>query len=294
MHLPVLRAFDLDLYQEFQGISRASGLDEDSLLVLNHYTDLRDLGLPEQALEEGCSILHVRDGDRVLLAQTWDMHATAEPFVMMLYLPDEEVWTLTITGCLALCGLHRGGLAVAINNLVMSDAKVGVSWPTLVRKLLRAHKVEEAQRLLRDAPVSSGHHYLICDRQSSVGWETSGSGQSLVYDGHSSPYVHTNHCLDEYFRSLSRISPTSTTQERFDQAERLLSVEPAPTAERLWDMMACRDNFPSSLFTDRSTAENPHGVATCARVLMDCSKGEIWARAAKDEDQSPKLFEWAL
>lgn len=292
LHLPILEAFDADLYREFQGIAQASGLTEAELLVLNHYTDLRDLGLSDQALEEGCSILHVRYGNEVYLAQTWDMHATAEPFVMMLYLPDEGVWTQTVTGCLALCGMSERGLAVAINNLVLSDAKVGVSWPTLVRKMLRAGSVQEAEKVLLEAPVGSGHHYLLVDHNSSRGWETSGVGEALVYDGTTSPYIHTNHCLDSRLSGLSQISPTSTTHDRFAQADQLLGQNPEPVAMELWQMMACRVNFPNSLFTDRTTRENPHGVATCARVLMDIKRGEVWGRAGKSLDQSPQKYDW--
>lgn len=292
-HLPTLAEYDTDLYLEFQGIARASGLTETQLLVLNHYTDLRDLGIADQALEEGCSILHTRYGEEVLLAQTWDMHATAEPFVLMLYLPDEGVWALTITGCMALCGLNSKGLGVAINNLVMSDARVGVSWPTLVRKMLRQDSVAAAQATLLATRVASGHHYALSDATESVAWETSGSAEAKVYDGSSSPYVHTNHCLDKHFQEMSRISPTSTTHERFDQAVELLGKNPRPTREELWDMMGCRINFPHSLFTDRSTPENPHGVSTCARVLMDCVRREIWARNGTAEDQTPLVFDFS-
>lgn len=293
LHLPILADYDQDLFLEFQGIAHAAGVSEVDLLILNHYTDLRDLSLTDQAMEEGCSILHARYGEEVLLAQTWDMHATAEPFVLMLYLPDEGVWTLTITGCLALCGLNKSGLCVAINNLVMSDAKVGVSWPTLVRKMLRAETVDRAEAVLHETQVGSGHHYALADGERSVAWEISGTGKAKVYDGKTSPYIHTNHCLDPPLDNMSRISPTSTTHDRYSQAERLLKANPAPSADDLWKMMDCRDDFPRSLFTDRTTPENPHGVATCAKVLMDCKRLEIWARAGKDPDQTPKRFEWS-
>lgn len=292
LHLPLLADFDQDLYEEFQGIAQGSSLSEAELLVLNHYTDLRDLGITETALEEGCSILHARYQNEVLLAQTWDMHATAEPFVLMLHLPDEEVWTLTVTGCLALCGLSKTGLAVAINNLVMSDARVGVSWPSLVRKMLRSKTVAGAEQTLREAPVGSGHHYALVDAEESKAWETSGSGEALVYDGTTSPYIHTNHCLDSKLDTLSRISPTSTTHYRFAQADRLLEENSEPSVQEIWDMMECKDDFPNSLFTDRTTPENPHGVATCARVLMDCKRGEIWARSGTDPDQSLCKYDW--
>lgn len=291
-HLPVLREYDDDLYREFKGIAEGARVSEEDLLILNHYTDLRDLWSKDTLMEEGCSILHVRHGDEVLLAQTWDMHATAEPFVMMLFLPDENVWVLTITGCLALCGLSSTGLGVAINNLVMADAKVGVSWPTMVRKMLRSGDVAGAERALHASPTASGHHYAMVDPNQSRAWESSGSHEVMVYDGSTSPYVHTNHCLDSKMESMSRISPASTTRHRYAQAERLLAENPTPDAKELWEMMACRDDFPNSLFTDRSSPSEPHGVSTCARILMDCKNGKVWARAGASKDQTPLEFGW--
>jgi isopenicillin-N N-acyltransferase-like protein len=289
-HLPLLRDYDADLYEEFQGIAEGSGLSETDLLILNHYTDLRDLGLAVEALEEGCTILHTRYDDEVLIGQTWDMHATAGPYVIMLYLPDEGVWVQTVTGCMALCGMNRHGLAVAINNLVMGDARVGISWPTLVRKMLRAGSVPRAEDTLVGTRVGSGHHYLLSDRELSVAWEISGSASAVTFHGERGVYIHANHCLDAQMGAISQISPTSTTQERQCQAERLLADNPRPTPQELWEMMACRVNFPYSLFTDRRTPDNPHGVATCARVLMDCKRREIWARSGFEPEQSPVVY----
>lgn len=292
LHLPILAEYDTDLWEEFQGIAQGAEVSETDLLILNHYTDLRDLGLAKEALEEGCTILHARYGDEVLVGQTWDMHATAGPYVMMMYLPDDGVWTQTVTGCLGLCGLNRHGLSVAINNLVMGDAKVGVSWPSLVRKMLRAKSVDEAESVLRKTTVGSGHHYLLVDRERSVAWEISGSQSAAVYEGTPATYVHANHCLDAGLAASSQIAESSTTHDRQCQAEDLLKKNPKPQAEEIWEMMACRENFPNSLFTDRRTPENPHGVATCARVLMDSQRNQIWARSGFDENQSPVILDF--
>ncbi len=291
-HLPILAEYDADLWEEFQGIAQGADVSETDLLILNHYTDLRDLGLAKEALEEGCTILHARYDDEVLVGQTWDMHATAGPYVMMMYLPDEGVWTQTVTGCLGLCGLNRHGLTVAINNLVMGDAKVGVSWPTLVRKMLRAKSVNEAEKVLVNTTVGSGHHYLLVDRERSVAWEISGSQSAVVYEGTPDTYVHANHCLDAELALSSQIAETSTTHDRQCQAEGLLAKNPRPEAQEIWNMMACRENFPNSLFTDRRTPENPHGVATCARVLMDSGRTQIWARSGFEENQSPVILDF--
>ncbi len=289
-HLPLLRAYDGDLYEEFAGIAEAANLSEADLLILNHYTDLRDLGLAVEALEEGCTILHARYDGEVLIGQTWDMHATAGPYVMMMHLPDEGVWVQTVTGCLALCGMNKNGLAVAINNLVMGDARVGVSWPTLVRRMLRDPSVLIAEETLVKTKVGSGHHYLLSDRELSVAWEISGSQSAVTFHGNKGVYIHANHCLDPKMSAISQISPTSTTAERQQQAEGLLQSNPRPTREELWDMLGCRVNFPYSLFTDRRTPDNPHGVATCAKVLMDCGRAEIWARSGFESDPGPVVY----
>jgi isopenicillin-N N-acyltransferase-like protein len=292
-HLPLLQAYDADLYAEFQGIAEGSNLSEADLLILNHYTDLRDLGIVTEALEEGCTILHTRYDHEVLIGQTWDMHATAGPFVMMMYLPDEGVWVQTVTGSLALCGMNRHGMAVAINNLVMGDARVGVSWPTLVRRMLRDTAVPQAEKTLVSTTVGSGHHYLLSDRDVSVAWEISGSQSAVVFRGSQGVYVHANHCLDAKMSAISQISPTSTTNERQRQAEDLLGDNPRPSAQQMWEMMGCRVNFPYSLFTDRRTADNPHGVATCARVMMDVGRGQIWACSGFAAEQSPVVYDFS-
>src|SRR5262245_43078549 len=42
-HLPILQKFDKNLMAEFQGISESSGVSLAHLVVLNHYTDMRDI-----------------------------------------------------------------------------------------------------------------------------------------------------------------------------------------------------------------------------------------------------------
>lgn len=292
-HLPLLAGYDADLYLEFQGIAESSSLSEADLLILNHYTDLRDLNLSADYLEEGCTIVYASYADRCLVGQTWDMHATAKPYVMMLFLPDEGVWVQTITGCLGLCGLSSRGVAVTINNLVMKDARVGVSWPTLVRKMLRSESAREAEKVLLATRVGSGHHYFVCDPELALGWEISASSRAKTFEASQGVYVHANHCLDSQMGELSKISDTSTTRARQNQGQELLGANANPSPHELWEFMHCQSNFPYCLFTDRSSSENPHGVATCSRVLMDCTNLEIWARGALEEDQSPIVYSFS-
>lgn len=101
-HLPVLERYDRALYDELVGIAEGAGVSPAHIVVLNHYTDLRDVdpaslragghGQPAAAGDdEGCSIIWARTTDGPVLAQTWDMHATAIPYIMMLHVPGHEV-----------------------------------------------------------------------------------------------------------------------------------------------------------------------------------------------------------
>jgi isopenicillin-N N-acyltransferase-like protein len=124
-HVPVLEAFDRDLHDELTGIAEGAALDLASILVLNHYTDLRDLAMGEGAPgvppADGCSIVYAKTPEGPIAAQTWDMHASSIPYVMMLRVPEQGerpgAWVLSLTGCLGMAGVNQRGLAVLINNL---------------------------------------------------------------------------------------------------------------------------------------------------------------------------------
>ncbi|MHB2016434.1 MAG: C45 family peptidase, partial [Candidatus Xenobia bacterium] len=66
------------LCEEMDGIARAAGVTREAMVILNNYTDFRDIGPGV----EGCTAVYVHHDDGVYLGQTWDMHASAEPFVV--------------------------------------------------------------------------------------------------------------------------------------------------------------------------------------------------------------------
>lgn len=267
-HLPVLEAFDRDLFEEFSGIAEGSRVDPARLIVLNHYTDLRDLKRPEQVPEEGCTAFYARSSHGVFLGQTWDMHATAAPFVLMLKIPEPEMWVLSITGCLGMCGQHHNGYGVTINNLLSTDARVGVVWPALVRKMLSAGSVRAGHQVLLDAPIGAGHHYMLADAEQVVAVETSGRLKKTVYSGQEPVFYHTNHCVDNEVAACSTVSDTSTTYLRYDRAREELEALDDPSFDQLWNVLGSKNGYPQSIFTNMATAANPAGMFTCARILM--------------------------
>jgi len=287
-HLPVLERFDAGLAAELAGIADGAGLSAEHIVVLNHYTDLRDLE-PDAGEGDGCSVIWAETASGRILAQTWDMHATALPYVMMLGVEDS--WLLTVTGCLGLAGMHRQRrVAVAINNLHSNDAGVGVVWPALVRKAVAADSAAAARDLIMGAPVGSGHHYLVADRRDAFGIETSGVLRRLHYAGQPPVYLHTNHCLDGDVAAVSRVPPASTTHDRYVWLRRSLDAEPLRDLDDAWRRLGSTDGYPRSVCTNMATPANPHASATCGAIAMNLDSGEIRAQAGLIHNVAGEVF----
>ncbi|MEO1268333.1 MAG: C45 family peptidase [Myxococcota bacterium] len=300
-HMPVLKAFDRALYSEIKGIAEGSGLSEAEIVVVNHYTDLRDIGRSVDDIDGwldahpaeggGCSAIYAQTPQGPLLGQTWDIHGSAMPFVAMLKVPEHTTdhgvvpacWVLTITGCVGMAGINTDGVAVTINNLRSLDAKVGVLWPALVRRMLGERTADGAQRLLMEAPVGSGHHYLVADSKNVFGVETSGQLKRRIFDEPQGAFIHTNHCLDEAIAERSDVAPTSTTFARYERLTQDLNAAPIAGLDDLWTRFA-------SVYTNLQTPTNPHGVRTCATAVMALDTRRMWVVEDKVEPEHADLF----
>lgn len=299
-HLSVLEAFDPALSEELLGIAEGADLDAARVVVLNHYTDLKDLGpdaLPSSHADEDCSALVAKTPEGVTLAQTWDMHGSAEPFVAMLHVPEHEgapaAWLLTITGCLGMTGMNAAGVGVTINNLRSNDSRVGVVWPALVRRMLREQSACAAYEVLMAAPMSSGHHYIVASAEHAYGVETSGRLKEVAFESDwSAPasYVHTNHCVGSEVAAVSSVAPTSTTRERYRWLSESIDSRPLESARDVWARLGSHDGYPRSVCTHLASEAQPHAMLTCGGVLMDLSAKRIWAAPGCIHGVEPREF----
>ncbi len=284
-HLPVLAEYDDALYQELIAIATAANVAPEDVVVVNHYTDLRDLVAATESLsDDGCTLISQRDQQKSLLAQTWDTHATALPYVMMLKVPVTAgpeapfAWLLSITGCLGMCGLNDRGLGVAINNLHSHDARIGVVWSAIVRRALRSKSAVAARDTILSSKIGSGHHYVVQDENNAFGIETSGKLAKVVYcDDSSEPYIHTNHCFDAEVAAVSRVPPRSTTHDRYHWLCRSVAQRPVGDVLDVWARLGGHEGYPRSICGNTSTPENPHGTATCGAIAMDLVAREAYA-----------------
>lgn len=302
-HLPVLAAYDADLHAELLGIAAGAGVAAADIVIANHYTDLRDLD-PDPARwqpaptaddpgavatgqgsgglgGDGCSVVWAQSPSGRILAQTWDMHATAIPYVMVLRVPaagDAPAATLlTVTGCLGMAGANAARVGIAINNLYSTDATLGVVWPAMVRRALRLRSAAAARDAIAASPIGSGHHYFVADREAAFAIEASGTRRREVFAG-GAAYCHTNHCLDAEVAARSKVPATSTTWDRMRWLEADLARAPIADLADAWARLGSDDGWPRSVCTNMATPESPHGAATCGALAVNLDSGELWAQ----------------
>ncbi len=304
-HLPILEAYHQGLYSELLGIAEGANVTPEEIVVANHYTDLRDLdpdpsqwkpaptrdapsaahagkGANDEGLGgDGCSVIWAETPTGRILAQTWDMHATAIPYVMVLRVPESPAGPaatlLTVTGCLGMAGMNSAHVGIAINNLFSTDATLGVVWPAMVRRALHERDAVAAREVIAGSPIGSGHHYFVADRATSFAIETSGTRRKMVFAG-GRTYCHTNHCVDAEIAALSKVPATSTTHDRMKLLEADLAQAQIRDLDDAWRRLGSVDGWPRSICTNMSTPESPHGAATCGAVAMNLDSGELWAQ----------------
>jgi isopenicillin-N N-acyltransferase-like protein len=304
-HLPVLERYHRGLYDELVGIAEGAAASPEDIVVANHYTDLRDLDpdlrtwRPAPLHDEprpahpapagpggglggdGCSVIWSESPTGRILAQTWDMHATAIPYVMMLRVPDSAdgpgAVLLTVTGCLGMAGMSSARVAIAINNLYSTDATLGVVWPAVVRRALHGGSAQAARDAIATSPIGSGHHYFVADRRAAFAIEASGTRRKQVFSG-GSVYCHTNHCLDREVAERSKVPSTSTTYDRMSWLEASLQRSRVTDLDDVWRRLGSEDGWPRSVCTNMATPESPHGAATCGAIAMNLDTGELWAQ----------------
>ncbi len=320
LHLPVLERFSRPLYSELLGIARGAGVTPEQAVILNHYTDLRDV--PPSVLNEpvpadmspgpgapghvptnmsakpgddpgGCTAIYVPgEGGGPVPGQTWDMHGTARPFVRLMRVRprggDEEYVCFTLTGCLGMTGLSADGVGVTINNLSSTDGQVGVVWPALVRAMLASGSAPAARKLLEATRLSSAHHYMMADGRAFFGVETSGQLKVVTQVSPGAAHLHTNHCFDPVLRRRERVPRVSTTFRRFEIATTLYVQQRPHDPAGVWAFLSSHEGFPRSLCSHVDDASgDPSASRTCGMMVMQLAGGAVLAGAGCGQEAPP-------
>ncbi len=280
--LPITEAYDPAGFAELTGVARGSGLDPAQILAMNGLTDFRDVLAWHGELETfgGCTSFMVqRDmtaGGKVMCGQTWDLATDNMPYVIGVHRqPDgqPETWTLTTVGCLSLIGMNEHGIAVGTTNVRTHDAKQGVTYLSIIHKILDQRTFDDAVSAVRSADRAGAHYYYLASAEGRVaGMETTARSFDIheVQDG---IYVHTNHCLVPQHAEIEADTPHASSHARQGRMEELLEGGRGKLdMEALEGFMGDRANGENAILRD-----DYNGISSNGAVVMSPEDGLIHA-----------------
>ncbi|MCB9140300.1 MAG: hypothetical protein H6642_18330 [Caldilineaceae bacterium] len=298
--LDVHRMVVPELIEEVQGMADATGLGVNELVIMNGFTDFIDV-TANPALVNGAGSYHDGHADgggctafltaaemsadgRGFVGQTWDMHTTATPYVLLLDVQPAAgpaLLTFTITGCVGMIGMNEHGVAVGINNLMDKTARIGVHWVFIVRKMLAQRTVGAALDVLRNAPLSGAHNYVIMgpDEEGELrGYNIEAMAARQTVTPLQDFIVHTNHCVVAENCAIERPRKAysqASTHARLDQATAFLTAQKGRiNLAALTDMTRLHaDGGPSVC----AHATPEYDIETSGACIMAPATRELWA-----------------
>lgn len=289
--IPAHQAYAPDEMVYLEGIARATDLSIAELIILNGFTDFVDILYAEfvdrpQAARHGneCTAFMVgqrqtRDGN-ALFGQTWDMHASATPYVILIEGAPRgkpRYIAFTLTGCVGMIGMNEAGICIGINNLLGDDGRIGVTWPFVCMRALAQTTLDAARDCILEAPLAGAHNYLVMDAEGrGYNIEATATIRHIEVLGPDEPIVHTNACLYPATQRAQRPLTAelySDSQTRYQRAYAFLK-QSALTPEDL--MQLTRDRRDGS-YSICSLAEPPFYSETCGAVIMEPAERRLWA-----------------
>lgn len=294
MQFDFSKAFAPHITAELEGIARGSGLSLTDLVILNNYTDFRDITLPD----EGCSTVHIQTPNEVLAGQTWDMHRSAKNYMCLLHVPETSAHSaglvLTLVGCVGLMGVSTDNTLIGVNNINTFKAKTGLIWPVLVRKTLEQKSLGLMRETLLKAPVTSGHNYLISSAEGGEHLEVTPAVSekvSALLKGQVGGIFHTNHCVGFEVEKLEdKSSMSSTTFKRWELLSK--KTHQVENLEEFKNLLTDHDEFPKSICSHfENGAQDPS--FTCGGGVSDLKRGRhIFWRGCPTHDQDFREYEF--
>ncbi len=283
--LPAHEQYAPELMEELRGMAEACGESLASLIVNNGFTDFIDTVYAsgqrqrEPAYEaHNCTAFLVGgaaaiDG-QALYGQTWDMHASAKPHLLLLRGRPHEgpaFLALSVAGCVGMMGMNEAGICIGVNNLMGGDGQIGVTWPFVIRRALAQTTLEAALACVTEAPLAGAHNYLLLDRDGrGFNIEAMSTRQEITPLG-GEAIVHTNHCL------FARTAECEREREPHSLASSRARLRIAREWLRQWPIT------PQTLMELTKAAEvcqrpqPPLAVESCGAVIMRPSRSEFWA-----------------
>lgn len=286
-HFPKLAA-------ELEGIAKGSTLSLSDIVILNNYTDFRDIKLADQ----GCSTIYFARSGNFGAGQTWDMHGSAKNYMTLLHLEEAEnrpeALILTLAGCTGLMGINRFGVFLGVNNINTHHARPAVIWPALVRATLEQPNYQQAKQLLTKTPVTSGHNYLLAQGPEGSHFEISPDlVEEVATLCHQEGLIfHVNHCLGSGHKEREdALSANSTSLIREEILQRLEGQ--VRTGADLKALLQSHDNYPKSICSHAQSDQQDPSLTCAGGVFAESEHKLVFWRGCPQEDRNYREYNFS-
>ncbi|MDR0501523.1 MAG: C45 family peptidase [Coriobacteriales bacterium] len=318
-----LQSYSPDLARELEGIACGSAQSLDAIMLLNSFLELEDLRvakLGKQLLSAGASTSELiasnvgSDGDKnpfgahgypvwgctsfnvmprasadghAFVGQTYDMEDYYAKYNAMFRITHEDGHTelvYSLAGILGLNGMNSSGVGVCINKLVATDARLGISYPALIRNALSKRRVGDAFGAIVFARRACGMNYQIASADG-VAWcveVSAGDYDILSLDDPSRNGViaHSNHYLSSRMRAYETPGWLSHggSYVREQVASRYLNeMRGKIDAKSLMTLSKDHTNYPRCICAHGYEGESEFvAFATIAAVIYDLNSKTAW------------------
>jgi isopenicillin-N N-acyltransferase-like protein len=198
---------------EIAGIAAGAGLEPWQVAALNARSEV--LARYRKPVPGECSTaVFLPTGDAPRTVQTWDWHEALAGLTLLWQLqsrPDWTVKTFTEFGVLGKIGVNSAGLGLHF-NLLQHDADGathGVPVHLLARRILdEAATLEEAEALVRSAPVSASVALTVVTTDGAATFEVAPSGVRVLRPDADGFLFHTNHFVAPDLATHERLGRT--------------------------------------------------------------------------------------
>jgi len=278
--------------EEMRGIADGAAVPFEAIVVLNCRSELmfaaaRRRGETPPGECTSFAVTPEASADaRMLVGQNWDWVPFAREVCILLDVHRDEqpsFATIVEAGMLAKVGMNAAGLGLCTNTLVSErdGHRPGVPYHVMLRALLDAECVEDAQRLLGSVERALSANYLVADRSGhAMNLETIAGGKAEI---HATPprdglLAHANHFLAPAFRGIDayvRNSPHSLT--RLSDMWCGLQHAERPSVARMQQVLRSHAHAPNGVCSHPDPAVHPmYARTTVASFIADVTSGEFW------------------
>lgn len=254
--------------------------------VLHRLSDSKEIYSISQKPNE-CTIVPIKQNKNLLIAGTWDSHASAESsLVLIKRIPNKGPITLALTtaGWPMQQGITSTGIGFAIANLIGLKSHLGITYIAALPALVSSKSILSISQKIVRQRLCSGRFYSFCDaRGNYLGIETDGK----QYWSESSLRPHTNHYI--FKKALTREGRQEyslASEKRRMSAVKKISELSDTRPQSIIKALAFNDGTEDSIMKLGKGRED----RSCALFVLDPKSGSLTVAVDKNTIQTPLIY----